>query len=93
MTEIAESVGCAAQTTTGPFSGSSKAIGNGGAINRLSHGVQGLIGAALNIVGRMPDLERGITRIFHRTATAAEVVLAFNGCKFFLFIRVDIGLL
>ncbi|BBM97575.1 DNA mismatch repair protein MSH3 [Marchantia polymorpha subsp. ruderalis] len=74
VTEIAESVGCAAQTTTGPFSGSSKAIGNGGAINRLSHGVQGLIGAALNIVGRMPDLERGITRIFHRTATAAEFV-------------------
>ncbi|KAG6543098.1 hypothetical protein Mapa_015347 [Marchantia paleacea] len=73
VTEIAESIGCAAQTL-GSFSGSGKAIGKGGSTHRLSHGVQGLIGAVLNVVGRMPDLERGITRIYHRTATAAEFV-------------------
>lgn len=32
-----------------------------------------LLSSILTTLGRSPDVQRGITRIFHRTATAAEV--------------------
>lgn len=34
-----------------------------------------LLSAVLTALGRSPDIERGITRIFHRTATASEVTI------------------
>lgn len=33
-----------------------------------------LLSVVLTALGRSPDIQRGITRIFHRTATASEVV-------------------
>lgn len=32
-----------------------------------------LLSSVLTALGRSPDIQRGITRIFHRTATASEV--------------------
>lgn len=34
-----------------------------------------LITSVLSTLGRLPDIQRGITRIFHRTATASEVII------------------
>lgn len=36
-----------------------------------------LLSSILTNLGRFPDLQRGITRIFYRTATASEVMSAF----------------
>ena len=33
-----------------------------------------MITSVLENLGRLPDIQRGITRIFHRTATASEVI-------------------
>lgn len=33
-----------------------------------------VISSVLTTLGRLPDIQRGITRIFHRTATPSEVV-------------------
>lgn len=33
-----------------------------------------VLSSTLTTLGRSPDIQRGITRIFHRTATASEVV-------------------
>ncbi|KAL2651439.1 hypothetical protein R1flu_019567 [Riccia fluitans] len=66
VSELAETIQSVPQT---PGSHGGKAVGKSGVSGK------GLIGSILlNIVGRMPDLERGITRIFHRTATAGEFV-------------------
>jgi hypothetical protein len=32
-----------------------------------------ILSSVLTMLGRLPDVERGITRIFHRTAKATEV--------------------
>ncbi|KAH8486296.1 hypothetical protein H0E87_025345 [Populus deltoides] len=37
-----------------------------------------LLSAVLTALGRSPDIERGITRIFHRTATASEFIAVFQ---------------
>lgn len=34
-----------------------------------------LLSSVLTYLGRSPDLQRGITRIFYRTATASEVII------------------
>ncbi|KAL3700235.1 hypothetical protein R1sor_018257 [Riccia sorocarpa] len=65
VSELAESIQSATQP---PGSHGGKAVGKSGVSGK------GLIGSILTIIGRMPDLERGITRIFHRTATAGEFV-------------------
>lgn len=68
VAEIAKSscnVGHSQMESTFPGSG------RGGGANRSLH--QSSIGGLLRTLGKMPDLERGLTRIFHRTATAAEV--------------------
>ncbi|CAM6092495.1 unnamed protein product [Calypogeia fissa] len=52
----------------GTFPGSGR---GGGARSSLQ---QSSIGGLLRTLGRMPDLERGLTRIFHRTATTSEFV-------------------
>lgn len=36
--------------------------------------VHQILSSVLTILGRLPDIQRGITRIFHRTATAPEVI-------------------
>lgn len=33
-----------------------------------------LLTSVLTNLGKLPDIQRGITRIFHRTATASEVL-------------------
>lgn len=35
-----------------------------------------VLSSVLKTLGRMPDVQRGITRIFHQTATPAEVVFS-----------------
>lgn len=42
-----------------------------GTLNRPKIGH--LLSSVLTTLGRLPDLQRGITRIFYRTATSAEV--------------------
>ncbi|KAJ6753191.1 DNA MISMATCH REPAIR PROTEIN MUTS FAMILY MEMBER [Salix purpurea] len=37
-----------------------------------------LLSTVLTALGRSPDIERGITRIFHRTATASEFIAVFQ---------------
>ncbi|KAJ6876274.1 DNA mismatch repair protein MSH3 [Populus alba x Populus x berolinensis] len=37
-----------------------------------------LLSVVLTALGRSPDIERGITRIFHRTATASEFIAVFQ---------------
>lgn len=36
--------------------------------------VHHVLSSVLTSLGRSPDVQRGITRIFHRTATASEVI-------------------
>lgn len=38
--------------------------------------VHSLLSSVLTTLGRSPDIQRGLTRIFHRTATASEVINA-----------------
>lgn len=33
-----------------------------------------ILSSVLTMLGRVPDIQRGITRIFHRTATPSEVI-------------------
>lgn len=40
-----------------------------------------LLSSVLTTLGRSPDIQRGLTRIFHRTATASEV----NKCLILVF--------
>lgn len=47
-------------------------VGEGGKSTK-----QGLLASLLLSIGRLPDVQRGITRIFLRTATAAEVSKQF----------------
>ncbi|GBG59433.1 hypothetical protein CBR_g38458 [Chara braunii] len=83
VSEIAESI--ASSTTTlgeGRFPGSGKGgggasmsgVGGAGISGSGSRAGQGVLGSVLSTLKRSPDLERGITRIFHRTATPAEFV-------------------
>ena len=37
-----------------------------------------VLSSVLTFLGRSPDIQRGITRIFHRTATTSEVLTYFN---------------
>lgn len=37
-----------------------------------------VLSSVLAALGRAPDIQRGITRIFHRTASPSEVALATN---------------
>ena len=87
VTEIAESMGSmGVPQGDGTFPGS----GNGGGyIGSLSRGGvgeggtgKGLLVSLLLSLGKLPDVERGITRIFLRTATAAEVmsILVHSAC-------------
>lgn len=86
MTEIAESMGSTGVAQDeGSYPGSGKGGGYVGALSRGrvdsggKSGRQGLLASLLTSLGKLPDVQRGITRIFLRTATAAEV-------------RIDIGL-
>jgi DNA mismatch repair protein MSH3 len=36
-----------------------------------------LLSSVVTTLGRSPDIQRGITRIFHRTATPSEVINAY----------------
>lgn len=67
VSEIAESIG------------SSKGLQNVGGVddkdsNATTSELGYLLPSLLTTLGRLPDLQRGITRIFHRTATASEVI-------------------
>ena len=86
VTEIAESMGSVGVAQgDGSYPGSGKGGGYVGALSRGQvdsggkGGRQGLLASLLTSLGKLPDVQRGITRIFLRTATAAEV-------------RIDIGL-
>lgn len=64
----------------GSFPGSGKGGGVVGSLSRgrvegLSRGSHGMLGAVLMALKKIPDVERGITRIFHGTATASEVLV------------------
>lgn len=41
-----------------------------------------LLSSVLTTLGRSPDIQRGITRIFHRTSTASEVI---NGLSCYIY--------
>ncbi|KAJ7547890.1 hypothetical protein O6H91_08G108400 [Diphasiastrum complanatum] len=78
--EIADSMGSlGVSQSPGTFPGSGKGGGSVGAGSRAmvaSNGKngQGLLASTLFSLGKMPDIERGITRIFHRTATTGEFI-------------------
>ncbi len=57
------------------FSSSGWDSGHTGALSRHPQnlGQHGLLASLLMSLGKLPDVQRGITRIFLRTATAAEV--------------------
>lgn len=78
VSEIAESLGSSdGLRLEGTFPGSGKGGGSAGAASRgqiMECGSQGLLASVLTFLGKMADVERGITRIFHRTATTAEFV-------------------
>ncbi len=59
------------------FSWSGWDSGHTGALSRHQQnlGQHGLLASLLMSLGKLPDVQRGITRIFLRTATAAEVRL------------------
>lgn len=44
-----------------------------------------VLSSVLTFLGRSPDIQRGITRIFHRTATTSEV-LPYSQVLFYMFI-------
>lgn len=44
----------------------------------VKHELHHVISSALIGLGRSPDIQRGITRIFHRTATSFEVQCFFS---------------
>lgn len=92
VTEIAESMGSVGVAQGhGSFPGSGRGGGNVGSLSRDAAGEggknskQGLLVSLLMSLGKLPDVERGITRIFLRTATAAEVVLNYFSKYFDLF--------
>ncbi|GLJ42692.1 hypothetical protein SUGI_0885110 [Cryptomeria japonica] len=68
VSEIAESMGSSGGLQ---LEGTILGGGKGG-------GSQGLLASVLTSLGKMPDVERGITRIFHRSATAAEFITVIN---------------
>lgn len=79
VTEIAESMGSVGVAQgDGTFPGSGKGGGYVGALSRGDVGEggkgKGLLVSLLLSLGKLPDVQRGITRIFLRTATAAEVL-------------------
>jgi DNA mismatch repair protein MSH3 len=78
VSEIAESLGSSGGLQLeGTVPGSGKGGGSAGAASRgwiVQGGFQGLLAPVLTFLGKMVDVERGITRIFHRTATTAEVL-------------------
>ncbi len=59
------------------FSSSGWDSGHTGALSRHPQnlGQHGLLASLLMSLGKLPDVQRGITRIFLRTATSAEVML------------------
>lgn len=86
VTEIAESMGSVGVAQGhGSFPGSGRGGGNVGSLSRDAAGEggknskQGLLVSLLMSLGKLPDVERGITRIFLRTATAAEFVSVVQG--------------
>lgn len=73
VAEIAKSTGSLGPAQAeGTFPGSGRM--GGGSRSLQQNSIAGL----LRTLGKMPDLERGLTRIFHRTATAAEVPTITN---------------
>ncbi|MCO5576829.1 hypothetical protein L7F22_030649 [Adiantum nelumboides] len=80
VSEIADTMGSVGGPQhEGSFPGSGKGGGMVGASSRgrvdgITRGSHGLLGAVLMALKRIPDVERGITRIFHGTATASEFV-------------------
>lgn len=91
VTEIAESMGSVGVTQgDGTFPGSGKGGGYVGLLSRGGVGEggkgKGLLASLLFSLGKLPDVQRGITRIFLRTATAAEVLsvlVLFKALVFF----------
>lgn len=80
VSEIADSMGSVGGSQSeGSFPGSGRGGGFIGASSRgctagLTKGSWGSLGAVLMALKKIPDVERGITRIFHGTATASEFV-------------------
>ena len=65
--------------------GSCKASQSGGLdeedsdVKSIQPEVHYLLSSVLTTLGRSPDIQRGLTRIFHRTATASEVIMPNSG--------------
>ncbi|KAI5056606.1 hypothetical protein GOP47_0028424 [Adiantum capillus-veneris] len=80
VSEIADTMGSVGGPQhEGSFPASGRGGGMVGALSRgrvegITRGSHGLLGAVLMALKKIPDVERGITRIFHGTATASEFV-------------------
>ncbi|XP_058205866.1 DNA mismatch repair protein MSH3 isoform X2 [Rhododendron vialii] len=71
VSEIAESVGSSSSKASWSLSN----IDEGGHdVTFVQPDFSYLLSSVLTALGRSPDIQRGITRIFHRTATASEFV-------------------
>lgn len=70
VSEIAESVGSSSSKASWSLSN----IDEGGHdVTFVQPDFSYLLSSVLTALGRSPDIQRGITRIFHRTATTSEV--------------------
>ena len=73
VSEIMDTLGSIGENQSeGSFPGSRR---GGGSLGSLSRGTnsKGLLGTVLMALKKVPDIERGITRIFHGTANPSEV--------------------
>ena len=73
VSEIVDTMGSIGENQNkGSFPGSGRGGGSIGSLSRGSNS-KALLGMVLMALKKVPDIERGITRIFHGTANSAEV--------------------
>ncbi|KAL9240444.1 hypothetical protein vseg_014663 [Gypsophila vaccaria] len=66
VAEIAESMGCSNASDTHQRVG--------GDVAAVSSDINYVLSSVLSTLGRSPDIQRGVTRIFHKTATPSEFI-------------------
>jgi DNA mismatch repair protein MSH3 len=87
VSEIVDTMGSVADNESeGSFPGSRRGGGSLGSMSRGSNS-KSMLGVVLMALKKAPDIERGITRIFHGTANPSEVKFGFSSKPSTFFIR------
>lgn len=71
VSEIVESMGSSSQASNQVMDAEVPLYGT-----HVQLDIDRMLSSVLRTLGKMPDVQRGITRIFHQTATPAEVVFS-----------------